>query len=211
MAKVEVKANKREAFGKGACRQMRLKGQLPATMYSGGTEAVSLTVESRAMVKVLNSKQGDRAILELDIEGSKQLAMIRDMQVKTMSTDLLHIDFIRISMDHKVQVSVPVELLNLDEVKKAGGVTQQNLTEVNVECFPDRIPDFIEVDMGGKEIGESFLISDLSMPEGIELQHEPEEVIASILAPRVLDEDELSEGEGEEAAQGEGGKKDDKD
>lgn len=203
MANVEIKATRREATGKGVCRQLRLKGQLPAVMYSGGSDAVSLAVEARAIERILNSKQGERSILELDIDGKKQLAMIREIQEKTMTSSLVHVDFIRISMDHKVQVMVPVHLLGIEEIRKAGGVTQQTLTELDIECLPDRIPEFIEVDLSGKEIGDSVHISDLTMPEGVELLNDPEDVVASLISAHIADEGAEGAAEGAEAAEAE--------
>lgn len=214
MAKVEIKATKREATGKGACRQLRIKGQLPAVMYSGGSDAVSLSVESRAIERILHSKTGERSILELDIDGDKQLAMIREVQHETVSPELLHVDFIRISMAEKVQVMVPVELLNIEEIRKAGGVTQQALTELNVECLPDSIPESIQIDLKGREVGESIHVSQISVPAGVEMLHEPEEVIASLLSARVSVDAAEGEGEaaeGEEAAAAESGKKESSD
>lgn len=199
MAKVEIKATKREATGKGACRQLRIKGQLPAVMYSGGSDAVSLAVESRAIERILHSKTGERSILELDIDGDKQLAMIREVQHETVSPELLHVDFIRISMAEKVEVMVPVKLLNIEEIRKAGGVTQQALTELNVECLPDSIPESIDIDLSGREVGESIHISDVPAPEGAVFLHEPDEVIASLLSARVS----VDAGESEAGAEGE--------
>jgi len=104
-------------------------------------------------------------------------------------------------MAEKVEVMVPVKLLNIEEIRKAGGVTQQALTELNVECLPDSIPDSIDIDLSGREVGESIHISDVTAPEGVEFLHEPDEVIASLLSARVsLDAGEAeAEVEAEEA------------
>jgi len=213
MASIELQVKKRTETGKGVARQLRMKGLVPAVIYSEGKEATSLTVEARAIKKILLSKQGDRSILNLKIDDdAPRLAMIRDLQVQTMSSGLLHVDFIGISLDKKVEIDVPVRLLNQEHVKKINGVTQQTLTELTLECLPDNIPEFIEVDLGSLEIGDSITVAHVVVPENVTVLHEADETVVSVLAPRLMLDEGEEGAEGAEADEKEGkDKKDSKD
>ena len=200
---IELQAKKRDGRGKGISRQLRRDGRVPAVLYGDKKDPVVLDLDARDMERILNSDTGERTILSLKIdEADKQLAMIKDVQAKTMSSQLLHLDLLRISMDKDVQVPVPLELLNPESVKRAGGILQQMLNEITVECLPDKIPEKIELDLEGLTIGDTRYVSDLEVEENITILNDDAEVIFSILAPKLKEEDEELE-EGEEGEEGE--------
>jgi len=206
MATVELKMAPREEKGKGPMRRLRSEGLLPAVIYGGGKEPMKVKMQMNDAERLL-ARESYNAILDLNIDGVKEktIAMIKEVQQETVSSKLIHIDFIRISLDQKVQVSIPVELTNLESVRRKGGITQLILSEIPVECLPDRIPDNVVIDMTGMEIGDSIQLKELPLPEGVESLLDQEDYVLSVLAPRIEKQKAAEEEEGEEGIEGEEG------
>lgn len=197
MEKITLAAQVRERTGKGVARKLRQRGLVPAVIYGKGREPQALVVDPQ---EVKNYLAGN-IILDLDIEGLGKLpAMIKDVQKDVISGDLKHVDFLHISMDEKVTVSVPVLLVGDAAGVQEGGVVQQLLWEIEVECLPLEIPENIEVDISNLGVGESLSVSDVKALEGIGILTSPEEVIVTIALPttaveEVSEEDEVTEPE----------------
>ncbi len=149
-------------FNKNHARRVRVAGLIPAVVYGAG-DAVAVTVDPRVVTKILHSDSGHNTIFDLNVEGESQVkAMLVDWQNEPIKGRLLHADFKRIAMDRAMRVSVPVLLTGVPVgVKTAGGVLDQILREVEIECLPADIPDHLDVDVSGLEMYGTIHISDL--------------------------------------------------
>lgn len=208
MAHIAVTAEKRDGARKSAARQLRREGMLPASLYGGTEDPVKLKLKTRDVEKFL-SHESRNVLLDITVvDGEKTLAMIKEVQSETISRRLQHIDFVRISADAKVAVSIPIHVINAEEVKKLGGLVQLIFNELEVLCLPDSIPEQIVVDIAGLKIGHTMNIGDLTPPEGAEFVAEEDEPVVSILTPKVAKVGaELAQ---EAAAEGDAAKADDK-
>lgn len=200
MAHVPVTAEKRDVKRKSATRAMRRAGNVPGVLYGGGKEPVNLVLNTRDMGKVL-SHESVNVLIDITVkDGEKTLAMIKEIQSATISRELQHVDFLRISMDKKVEIKVPIHIENAEPIKKRGGVVQLILNEVAILCLPTNIPESITIDLAGSEIGTTLYISDLPVPEGVEFVSDVTDPVVSVLTPKVKIEGGIA-GEGEEGAE----------
>ncbi len=150
-------------FNKNAARRVRVSGLIPAVVYGAGQDSQAITVDPKAITKILHSEAGHNTIFDLTIEGGAGTkAMIVDWQYEPIKGKLLHIDLKRIAMDKTMKVSVPVMLSGVPAgVKTQGGILDQILREIEVECLPTDIPSHIDVDVTGLELYGSIHVSDL--------------------------------------------------
>jgi large subunit ribosomal protein L25 len=150
-------------FNKNAARRVRASGQIPAVVYGAGKDSVAVSVDPRIITKILHSDSGHNTIFDLDVTGSgKVKAMIVDWQHEPIKGALLHIDLKRIAMDKAMRVSVPVQLVGVPVgVKTQGGILEQVVREVEIECLPSDIPSHLDVDVTALEMNQSIHISDL--------------------------------------------------
>ena len=150
-------------FNKNHARRVRVEGKIPAVVYGAGIDPVAVAVDPKVVTKILHSESGHNTIFDLNVEGAPLVkAMIVDWQHEPIKGKLLHIDFKRIAMDKAMRVSVPVLLTGTPAgVKNAGGILDQVLREVEVECLPGDIPDHIDLDVSGLELYGAIHISDL--------------------------------------------------
>ena len=150
-------------FNKNAARRVRVAGQIPAVVYGAGQDSVAVAVDPKIITRILHSESGHNTIFDLDITGSGAVkAMIVDWQYEPIKGALLHIDLKRIAMDKAMRVSVPVQLVGVPTgVKNQGGVLEQVIREVEIECLPADIPSHLDVDVTELAMGQSIHISDL--------------------------------------------------
>jgi large subunit ribosomal protein L25 len=150
-------------FNKNAARRVRVSGQIPAVVYGAGQDSVAVAVDPKIITKILHSDSGHNTIFDLDVTGSgKVKAMIVDWQHEPIKGALLHIDLKRIAMDKAMRVSVPVQLVGVPVgVKTQGGILEQVVREVEIECLPSDIPSHLDVDVTALEMNQSIHISDL--------------------------------------------------
>ena len=169
-------------FNKNHARRVRREGLIPAVIYGAGQPSVALAVDPKIITRILHSDTGHNSIFDLAIEGGAAgKAMIVDWQNEPIKGHLLHIDFKRIAMDKKMQVSVPVHLVGTAAgVKNSGGILSQVLHEVEIECLPGDIPSHIDVDVTNLEMNQSLHISDLPHSDKIEYLGEEDEVVAIV-------------------------------
>jgi large subunit ribosomal protein L25 len=181
-----VEAVARETFGKNAARRLRHSGRIPAVVYGGGGPSLSLTVDPKAIVRILRSEAGHNAIFTLQIpEKAPARVMLRDWQWEPLRGDLMHVDMVRIARDEKLKVRVPVRVTGEPEgVKIQGGVFEFILREVEVECLPDNIPEHITVDVSGLVIGRQLRVSDLPVAASVKVLADPGRVVAHVVAPK---------------------------
>lgn len=181
-----VAATPREGkFNKNAARRVRVKGKIPAVVYGAKQDAIALEVDPRQILRILHSDAGHNSIFDLEIAGStaKTKAMIVDWQYEPVRDTLLHIDFKRIALDVALRVSVPVQLIGIPVgVKVGGGILDQVLREVEVECLPGDIPGHIDVDVSGLAFGEVLRVSDLPHEDKIKFLTDEGSTVAHVVA-----------------------------
>ena len=201
MATVSLSANAREAAGKGGARQLRLNGQIPAVIYGHAREAQSLTLNARDLDKMLEHIQAESTVIEVTVGGRTSKTLIRDIQRHPFKRQILHVDFQELVAGEKVTVNIPITLVGIPEgVRLGGGVLDQTMREVEIEVDPSNIPDHIEYDVTSMVIGDSVHVSDLKVPEGVEVLDDPESSVAVLAAPRAV----IEETAAAPAAEGEG-------
>jgi large subunit ribosomal protein L25 len=202
-----LQAWRRNRSGKGVARKIRAQGMIPAVLYGSG-ENIPLTLQPKELLKILTS--GENTIFRLEIDGElggDRQAIVRDLQRDPLKETLLHADLYRISMDVELTVSVPIVLQGMSrEVSDVGGVINQLLHEIEIQCLPSLIPHELTIDVAHLGIGEVLHVRDLPIPQGIQVLAAADEVVASVSvrgeevaaeAPSAA-EDQTSEAEVEE-------------
>jgi large subunit ribosomal protein L25 len=179
-------------FNKNHARRIRVEGKIPAVVYGAGQEAVAVAVDPRVVTKILHSESGHNTIFDLNVEGAPLVKdMIVDWQHEPIKGKLLHIDFKRIAMDKAMRVSVPVQLTGVPVgVRTAGGVLDQILREVEIECLPADIPDHIDVDVSNLELYGAIHISDLPHSGSLKFLGDEHALVAHVT---VIKEDAAAE------------------
>jgi len=191
-----ITAYPREVIGK-ANRRLAGQNRIPAVVYGIGRDAVSISVDRHDFELLMAHHAAGSTIVEMQIEGEKKPinAMIRELQMSPVKDTILHVDFLAIEMDKLVNAQVALRLVNDPAGVKAGGVLTVNFHNLNVEAKPADLPEHIEIDVAGLEIGDSLHVKDLDAPKGVIILDDPEEVICSVQAPRAEEvEEEVTEG-----------------
>lgn len=200
-------ARTRTASGKGAARQLRRNGQLPAVVYGRRDEAESLALDTHELSRLLSRVHAATTVIDLEVDGGKpRPVLIREIQRHPYRPQLLHVDFFEIRSDVKIRVPVPVHLLETPAGVEMGGMLQFLRHELEVECLPNEIPSGFEVDVSGLEIGDSLHVSDVD-PGGVAILDDETVTICTVVPPALAEEEEEAvdedvgvEAEGEEAA-----------
>ncbi len=168
-----VQATARTDTGKGASRRLRrIKRQVPGIVYGANKDPELITMELKALVKLLEQESFYSNILTLEIENTAQKVVLKDLQRDPAKDLPIHIDFLRIDEHHKIRMHVPIHFINEDQcigVKTKGGLITHLMTEVEVICLPQHLPEYIEADMLNIEVGQAVHLSDLALPEGVQL------------------------------------------
>lgn len=212
-----MKATLREETGKGVARRMRREGRIPAVVYGRGEETFPLSLDAHDFEMLVKNHALDTTLVELEIEGGKKKSnKVRTLVVEVQSHPykpmVLHVDFQQIHAGEKVTVEVPIDLVGTAEGVREGGVMQHVMHVVEVMCDVDQIPESFSVDVSGLAIGDSIHITDLDVPEDVELLVDPERTVCTVAAPTILElpeeeeeaaEPELVGAEGEELEEGE--------
>jgi len=176
-----LQALRRNHSGKGVARKIRAQGMIPGVLYGGG-ENIPLTLKPQELLKILTS--GENTIFQLEIDGElggDRQAIVRDLQRDPLKDTLLHADLYRISMDVELTVSVPIVLQGLSrEVSDVGGMINQLLHEIEIQCLPSLIPHELTIDVAHLGIGEVLHVRDLPVPQGIQVLAASDEVVASV-------------------------------
>lgn len=194
----------RTTKGDGAAKAMRREGLAPAVLYGPQTEPVLLSVNSHEMEVLLKTASAGQTLLDLQIEGggTPKPAIIKDMQRNVLSGEILHVDFYEVDMKRKITVQIPIITTGSSKGVELGGMLQIVRREVDMLCYPNQIPDEIVYDITDLDIGESVHVEDLPLAEGLEIPHETNFTLLTILAAKA-EEEEVEEEEGEELAEGE--------
>jgi large subunit ribosomal protein L25 len=184
METFKVEGTVREGRGKGPARQTRLTGMVPAVLYGGKKESISLTVNAKQVARILRSETGHNTIFTVQVaNNNEEKAMVKDWQVDPVSGKLLHVDLFRIAMDVRMRVKVPVHTFGEPQgVKMQGGVFEIVSREVEIECLPGDIPEEFRVDVSEMLIGKQLRAGDLPLdPKKIKLLTDPVRVIAHVV------------------------------
>ncbi len=198
-------AEARERAGKGASRALRREGRIPAVIYGGKEEPVTIHLEEKELVRQLNLGHFMNSIVQIELAGKQVRTIPKDVALHPVTDRPTHVDFLRLSKDAKIEVQVPVVFINEEESPglKKGGVLNVVRHELDLICKSDAIPDQIEIDVTGKEVGDSLHISEITLPDGAESAITDRDfTIATLVAPSALkkSEEEAEEAEGEEVA-----------
>jgi large subunit ribosomal protein L25 len=186
MKTIELTVERRETRGKNEARRTRGEGRIPAVVYGAGRDTVPITVNARDLSDAFRGGAGENAIFLLKLQGSDQSrhAMIRDLQRDPLSRRTLHLDFVRVLMDTKIRVHVPVEVVGIAKgVKTDGGILDFVTREIEIECLPGNIPEQLPVDVSELAIGDALRVSDIPAPEGVEVVDDAEKVVIHIVHP----------------------------
>lgn len=180
-----LRAQKRQSKSSSETKRLRKSGRIPAILYGLDKENEAIHLDQSEVNATFRS-EGRNAILELTIEDKpSEKVIVADIQTHPIKDQILHIDFKRIDMSEKMVAVTPLVFTGEAEGVKRGGVLQTQLWEVEVRCLPADLPESISVDISNLEIGDTLTVGDLVVPDGVEIQHDPEEVIASVAAPRL--------------------------
>jgi len=196
MAQVlNVEADPREDFGKNASRRLRHAGRIPGVVYGGGGSAIPVVVDPRKISEVLQTEAGHNAIFTLEIKGKAPArVMLRDWQVDPIAGRLLHVDMVRVALDARLKVKVPIQVTGEAKgVKTQGGIFEFLLREVEIECMPDDIPDHFVVDVTELLIGRTLRVSELPANEKIKVLTEANRAVAHVVALKVEEEKPVEE------------------
>lgn len=190
MTSVTLEAEVRSGRGKGAARKLRQRQRIPAIVYGGPGGPLAVSVSPKALLKLLGTGAGENVLIELRVAGESEAAgRPRTVLVKELHRDpvlggVLHADFLEIFMERKIRVEVPVLLAGQPVgVKAKGGMLEQPLRQVAIECLPTQIPDRLTLDVSALDVGDVLYVKDLVTGEGIRILEERERVVASVRAP----------------------------
>ena len=193
--KIEISARKREAQGTGASRRLRRSGRVPGILYGGDKQPVNIELDHKDLLQKLHTEAFHASILALKLDGTPEQVLLRSFNMHPFKAQVQHVDFQRVSKDKKIHMKVPLHFVNAEKspgVKEQGGVASHIMNELDITCFPDDLPEFIEVDLGGLSVGSSIHIRDLQLPKGVEMVlHKAENpVVATVILPALVSEEE---------------------
>jgi large subunit ribosomal protein L25 len=192
-------AKGREDTGKGASRRLRrLAGEIPAIVYGGKKNPARIALIHKDVKKALENEAFYSHIIALDIDGKSEDVIVKDVQRHPAKAIVLHMDFLRVSKNTKLQTRVPLHFINEDicvGVKLGGGLIAHSMTELEIMCLPADLPEYLEVDMADVDLGQTLHISDIKLPKGVEsvaLSHggDHDLPIAAVNKSKAKDEDE---------------------
>ncbi len=167
----EFVAKSRDLSGKSAARAVRRQGKVPAVIYGGDADPVKLVLEHNEVIKHLEHEAVYSHVLDVKVDGKTEKALLKDIQRHPAKPQILHLDFMRVDDSHKVKMHVPLHFINENICVgvKMGGVVTHAMVDVEVACMPSSLPEYIEVDLEGVELGQSVLLSDVVLPAGVEI------------------------------------------
>jgi large subunit ribosomal protein L25 len=199
--KFELNAQARTLQGSGASRRLRRAGKVPGIIYGGDAAPQAIELDHNDLLLDMKKEAFHASILVISVDGKKQQALLRDTQMHAYKPQILHVDFQRVSATEELHIMVPLHFINEDTapgVKLSGGLVNHVLNEVDVECLPKDLPEFIEVDVGALEVGESIHLSELKLPKGVKLTHEDDNSLVVGIVSKGGGGEEGEEGEAEE-------------
>lgn len=220
MNEFELRAEPREGNGKGAARRLRRQGMIPAVLYGAGQDPMAIKLNANSVHRQLENEAFFSHILDVKVDGHDTQAVLKALQRDPASDRIVHMDLLRVSSTQEITMHVPLHYINEEDCpgRKAGGVVNHLLVDLEISCLPKDLPEYIEVDMAAMDIGDSMHLSQLKIPEGVTViafAQDPDfdQAVVSVQHSQKFDEEEeallaegeegLEEGEPEAAAEGE--------
>ena len=207
MNEFEVRAQARDELGKGAMRRLRRTGGVPGVIYGGDDPVQTITLRDNELRKQTANEAFFSHILTVSLEGTKTQAVVKAMQRHPATYEITHVDFLRINAAEELTMRVPLHFINEEDApgRKAGGVFSHLLNDLEISCLPRNLPEYIAVDLGALEIGDSVHLSHLVLPEGVAMAHEivdadHDHTVAMLQMPQVVAVDEDEEAAADEGA-----------
>ena len=216
---IEVTATVRAHQGTVANRRLRASGRVPGIVYGVGKDAQNVELDHHTLLRQLKQEAFHASILDLTVNGDRMQVLLRDYQMHPWRQQILHIDFQRVEKNRKIHMEVPLHFLNAEVapgVKSGGGVVQHVMNELDIQCLPDDLPQFIEVDLSNMQLNDTLHVNDLVLPQGVapvpRLRHENAAVVSIHVPKEIVIEEEVAApvteiigevpAEGEPAAEG---------
>ena len=190
--KIEITAFPRAQQGTGASRRLRATGRVPGVIYGADKPAHTVELDQQALLRHLKLEVFHASILDMTVDGSKEQVLLRDFQMHPWKPMVLHVDFQRVDKNRKIHMRVPLHFVNAEispGVKVGGGVVQHVMNDIEVQCLPDDLPEFIEVDLKDLQLGHSIHAAELVLPNGVEttakLKHD-NPAVATVQVPKEI-------------------------
>lgn len=185
MATASLSASTRKGTGKGVARKLRAAGKVPGVVYGHAREPLSLELDNRELTRLLERIAAASTVIDLSIDGTARKTLIREIQRHPLNPGIVHIDFLELVAGEKVTVALRIAFEGTPVgVRSDGGIFEETLHEVEIEVDPANIPDRLVVDVSELHIGHSLHVSDIKLPDGVELVTDPEVTICLISAPK---------------------------
>jgi large subunit ribosomal protein L25 len=205
----EFVAENRDLSGKSAARAVRRNGNIPAVVYGGEAAPQSIFLDHNEVINHLEHEAVYSHVLELKIDGKTEKAILKDIQRHPAKAQILHMDFMRVDEAQALKVNVPLHFINEDTCLgvKAGGVVTHSMVDVEISCLPSLLPEYIEVDLAEINIGDSVHLTDIKVPEGIDIlvlaqEGDHDLVVAQVMKTKVVvEEDEEVSDDGDESSE----------
>jgi large subunit ribosomal protein L25 len=190
---VKLTAQKRTLIGRNAIKKIKEKGLVPGVIYGSQAEPIALQIDGRQLANVLSHASSEHVLVELEIvdgsESTNRLALIQEVQHHALKRELLHVDFHAVSATEKIFSEVPIEAVGEAlGVRTFGGLLEYSLRTLEVECYPQDLPDIVRIDVTNLSIGESLHVRDIQLPVGVEATTDEDLTVVSVVASRVGEE-----------------------
>ena len=202
----EINAQARTLQGSGASRRLRRAGKVPGIIYGGEATPQAIEIDHNELLLNLKKEAFHASILNIVLDGKKQQVLLRDTQRHAYKPLVLHIDFQRVDAKQELHIKVPLHFINEETapgVKLSGGLVNHVITEIDIQCLPKDLPEFIEIDIGALNVGDSIHISEIKLPKGVKLgQHGADDsVVVGVVGKGGGSDEEAAAAEGEAAAE----------
>ena len=204
MEEVTLPAETGRGLGKGPARRIRRAGRVPAVVYGLGADPVPVAVPERELAHILSGPGGVNTLINLDVNGNRELVLARQVQRHPVRHELLHVDLVRVSRDIAITAEVPIRVEGEAPGVRDGGILEQVLFTLTVEAKPADLPAAIDVDVSSLDIGDRLSVSDLTLPRGVVTTQDAEDLVVHVAQPRGLAlPEEIAAAEEAEAAEAE--------
>jgi large subunit ribosomal protein L25 len=199
MSHYTIAADVRKTTGKGAARQLRREGKIPAVLYGRKTEPIMLAVDSVKLERLLRQGAGESSLIDVQVQdetrSDRHTVILKELQVDPVKQFFRHADFHEIAMDEEITLEIPIELTGTPAGVEEGGILENIRRYLSISCLPDKLVDKISVDVSGMGIGDTLHIKDIPLPAGLTVQEEEDLAVATVSAPSVEEEAEAEEAE----------------
>jgi large subunit ribosomal protein L25 len=198
----KIECEKREIKSKGFLNQMKEKEFIPGIIYGHGQEATPVFLAGRELSRIFD-KHGYHGLFSLQLKGEKKpkMALVKEVQKHPINGKVIHVDFLMVNMNEKIQSMVTIYIHGEEEVIKKGGILQAGAKEIEIACMPQDLPEYVTADVSELEFGHKIVVGDLQLPQGVEMISDPDTVIATVLAPSRASVETQEESEGQDEAE----------